>query len=229
MKGTREKAWITVDMSIFSVVQNELKILLVKRNTDPYRRRFALPGGFVYEGEGLDEAAARELYEETNVKNIFLKRLHPFGNPKRDPRGRVVTISYLAIISPEKADIRRRKDTEAEWLAVHELPKLAFDHNEIVDDALRHLRFEVQTTNIAYQLMRPKFTLTELQQAYDVVLGKELDKRNFRKWIKTLDMLKPLRETKMEGAHRPAQLFKFKDEAYSPLKERMSILLPFNS
>lgn len=210
---------VAVDAVVFSVMQHDLKILLIKRKNPPFQGLWALPGGFVRNDEELEEAAARELYEETNVKNIFLKKLTAYGAVNRDPRGRIISIVYLALIDAEKVRLESKTDAErAQWFSLDELPKLAFDHQKIIAESLEELRYEIQTTNIAFQLLPQKFTLTELQKAYEAVLGKALDKRNFRKMIQELHLLKDEKETKMEGAHRPAQLFSFKEKRYSFLK-----------
>jgi 8-oxo-dGTP diphosphatase len=179
----------------------------------------------VNENEDAAEAAQRELEEETCVKNIFLKQLKTYTDPLRDPRGRVISIAYMALISPDQHLHAATDAMVAEWHRVDALPALAFDHKMIVADALRQLRIDIQTTNIAYQILPRKFTLTELQRLYEVVLDKKLDKRNFRKRIKELAILKETNETKMEGAHRPARLYEFRSKKYMNLKERIHVFL----
>ncbi|MFH1511379.1 MAG: NUDIX domain-containing protein [Candidatus Woesearchaeota archaeon] len=217
---------LTVDAVVFTILQTQLKILLIKRKYGPFKGRFALPGGFVRLDENLEQAVRRELEEETGVRNIFLKKLHAFGDVNRDPRGRTVTIPFLAIINAEKISLRATTDAElARWYSVYELPALAFDHKQIIDDALKELRFEIQLTNIAYQLLPQKFTLSELQKAYEIVLDKSIDKRNFRKRMNSLGILKPLRETRMEGAHRPAQLYDFQEKKYTFLRDKINVFV----
>ncbi|MBI2129702.1 NUDIX hydrolase [Candidatus Woesearchaeota archaeon] len=214
----KDRFYIAVDAVIFTILDKELKILLIKRKNDPFKGRYALPGGFVELDENLEDAARRELEEETGVKNIFLKKLHAFGDVGRDPRGRVITIPFLALIDGDKIKFHSTSDAElARWHSVYDLPDLAFDHKKIIEDALQHLRFEMQNTNIAFQMMPEKFTLTELQQAHEIVLDKKTDKRNFRKKISELGILKGLPETKMEGAHRPAKIYSFKLKGYRML------------
>ena len=210
-----DKFAVTVDAVVFTILDKQLKILLIKRKNDPFRGSYALPGGFVNEKENLEDAAKRELEEETGVKNIYLKKLVAFGNVGRDPRGRVITIPYLALIAADDIKLHATTDAElAKWHSVYDLPKLAFDHDKIIEEALRELRFELEHSNIAYQFMPEKFTLTELQKAYETILNKGLDKRNFRKKMKELGFLTSYRERKMEGAHRPAQLHGYKDKRY---------------
>lgn len=209
-----EKPGVSVDIIIFTIKDEDLKVLLVKRKSWPFEDMWALPGGFVGLDESLDDAAKRELLEETNVKDIYLEQLYTFGEPNRDPRTRVITVSYFALISSTELKIKAASDAkDVAWFSVDELPELAFDHNKMMVYALDRIRNKIEYTNIAFQLLPDKFTLTELQKTYEVILNKELDKRNFRKKVKEMDMVKPLKEKKMEGAHRPAQLFVFKKES----------------
>ena len=217
-EAKKDRFYITADAVVFTILNKELKILLIKRKKEPFKGKFALPGGFVELDENLEQAAKRELEEETGVKDIFLKKLHAFGDVGRDPRGRIVTIPFLALIEGEKIKLHATSDAEfAKWRPVYNLPQLGFDHKKIIDDALKHLRAEIQNTNIAFQIMSEKFTLSELQQAYEIILDKKLDKRNFRKKLRELNLLEELFETKMEGAHRPAKLYSFKEKKYKML------------
>jgi 8-oxo-dGTP diphosphatase len=207
-----DQFYLTVDAVIFTIFEKELKILLVKRKYEPYKGSFAIPGGYVRISEELETAASRELEEETGVRDIFLRQLRAFGKIGRDPRGRIITVPFLALIDGEKLKLHATSDAElARWFPVYQMPSLAFDHRDIVDEALSVLRDEVVRTNIAFQLMPERFTLTELQEAYETILDKRLDKRNFRKKIKELSILKDMHETRMEGAHRPAELYSFKE------------------
>lgn len=211
----KSQFYVAADCVVFTIHKHELKLLLIKRKNEPFKARYALPGGFVDIDENLDAAAKRELLEETGVKDILLKQLNAFGDVGRDPRGRVVSVPFIALIDGEDLKLSASTDAElAKWHDAYDLPELAFDHKKIIDMALSYLRHELLTTNIAFQLMPNKFTLSELQKAYEVILGKALDKRNFRKKILELSMVKELNESKMEGAHRPAKLFSFKDPRY---------------
>lgn len=201
---------VTVDVVVFTIQGDALKVLLVKRSLPPFEGKWALPGGFVRKNESLDEAAARELEEETGVKSVFLEQLYTYGDPRRDPRGRVFTVAYYALINPDQV-LRAATDVSAAaWFPLSAVPRLAFDHTEILAYALQRLRYKLEYTSVAFQLLPPKFTLTQLQKVYETVLGKKFDKRNFRKKILSLDLLQPLPEKKRGGAHRPAQLFHFK-------------------
>jgi 8-oxo-dGTP diphosphatase len=160
-----DRFYITADAVVFTILNKELKILLIRRKKEPFKAKFALPGGFVELNENLEDAAKRELEEETGVKDIFLKKLEAYGNVGRDPRGRIVTIPFLALIDGEKVKLHASSDAElAKWYSAYDLPFLAFDHDKIIKEALEHLRAELEDTNIALQIMPEKFTLTELQQ-----------------------------------------------------------------
>ncbi len=201
---------VTVDVVIFTLQERELRVLLIQRGQWPFKDRWALPGGFVQEDEGLEKAAARELYEETGVRDVFLEQLHTFGSLNRDPRTRVITVSYYALVASEQMAPRAQSDArEARWWSVYELPELAFDHDHILGRALVRLRSKVMNSRVAFQLMPEKFTLTQLQRAYEVVLDQNLDKRNFRKKILASDVVVETDEMHKQGRQRPARLFRF--------------------
>ncbi len=226
MFEAKQKILVAVDAVVFTVKSNELYVLLIKRRNPPFKGQYALPGGFVVDNESLEKAALRELEEETGVKDIFIKKLTAYGDVNRDPRGRVITVVFMAVIDSEKFNLRATADAmKAEWVNSNEVKKLAFDHNKILIESLAELKFEIQTTNIVAQLLPEKFTLTEMQKLYEIILGRELDKRNFRKKIRALGILQPTRETKMEGAHRPAVLYKFRSRDYKALREKMHVFL----
>lgn len=206
-----ETPLVTVDIVVFTILQNRLKVLLIQRKQAPYEHMWAIPGGFIHVGETLEEAASRRLHEETNIDNIYLEQLYSFAAPQRDPRTRVITVAYTALISAEKMTLEAHANAEdVQWFCVSELPSLAFDHQEIVDYGLERLKERLETYPIAFQLLPEKFTLTELQRVYELILGKTLDKRNFRKKILSSGILMDIGETKMEGYHRPAQLYSFR-------------------
>lgn len=225
MTGKEGLMQVAVDAVVFTCHENAVKVLLIRRKNEPFYGKYALPGGFVEPDETTEQAVLRELQEETGVKNIFLKQMKTYSNPKRDPRGRVISISYVALISPDQDLFAASDALSAEWISIAHVPALAFDHKEILNDALTNLRMEIQTTNIAAQILSKKFTLSELQRLYEIILDKSLDKRNFRKRIVQLDILKDCAETKMEGAHRPAQLYQFATREYAPLGEKMHVFL----
>lgn len=221
-------ARVAVDVVIFAVRQGRLKVLLVKRGVPPFQGRWAVPGGFLKEDEGLEEAARRELLEETGVSEVYLEQLYSFGRPGRDPRGRVLSICYLALVPPEHAvsPSAGGDAQEASWFDANELPELAFDHAEILEYALQRLRWKLEWTTAAFGLLPKRFTLTELQKVYEAVLKRPIDKRNFRRKVLGLAVLKPTKEFRAEGLPRPAQLFEFSAARFEKLRER-GVLFPF--
>jgi len=216
---------VAVDAVVFTIKNDQLKVLLIRRKYEPFKDKYAIPGGFVKEKEELEDAVKRELKEETGVKNVFLKQLGAYGAVDRDPRGRVLSITFIALINPEQ-NLRATSDAyDAQWHTISQLPKLAFDHEMIFKDALNQLKYELQTTNIAFQILPKRFTLTQLQLLYNSILEKELDKRNFRKRIKELNILNETSESYRDGAHRPAKLYEFKDKKYTNLREKINVFL----
>jgi len=216
---------VTVDIVIFTVHEGILKVLLVKRGIPPFIGKRAIPGGFVHEDEDLDQAALRELGEETGVSDVYLEQLYSFGKLDRDPRGRVVTVAYFALISADRKLKAGSDAAEAAWYAMDDLPRLAFDHTTILNYALERLRNKLEYTTVGFQLLPDKFTLTELQVVYEAILGKKLDKRNFRRKMSVLKILKPLTEYR-RGGQRPAQLYRFVAARFEKLKDK-GILFPF--
>jgi len=217
---------VTVDIVIFTLREGSLQVLLVKRGAPPFEGQYAIPGGFIRGDESLEEAALRELHEETGVRNVFLEQLYTFGDPKRDPRGRVITVAYYALIASDKLSLVAGADAaEAQWFPASSVPPLAFDHKSILDYALERLRNKLEYTTVGFQLLPEKFTLGELQAVYEVILGRPLDKRNFRRKLALLGILKPLREWQRTG-RKPAQLFRFAAARFEKLKDK-GILFPF--
>jgi 8-oxo-dGTP diphosphatase len=216
---------VTVDIVIFTIQTGVLKVLLVRRKIAPFAGQFAIPGGFVHEDEDLDQAAKRELQEETGVSDVYLEQLYSFGKPDRDPRDRVITVAYFALISADRK-LRAGSDAaEADWYSVDDQPSLAFDHAAILNYALERLRNKLEYTTVGFQLLPEKFTLTELQEVYEAILGKNLDKRNFRRKMSVLKILKPLPEYRW-GGQRPAQVYRFVAARFEKLKDK-GILFPF--
>jgi 8-oxo-dGTP diphosphatase len=201
---------VTVDLVIFTIAEDDLKVLLIKRGQEPFKGRWALPGGFVEIDESLERAAARELQEEVGVTNVYLEQLYTFGDPKRDPRGRVISVSYFALVDAERQRIVAASDAaEAQWHSVFDTPKLAFDHGKILDYAVWRLRNKIEWTTVGYELLPKKFTLSELQRVYEIILQRPVDKRNFRKKIMAQGQIVELNETRSDVAHRPARLYSF--------------------
>jgi 8-oxo-dGTP diphosphatase len=208
---------VTVDCVVFTIIEERLAVLLVQRKRPPFKGRWALPGGFIRIDESLEDAARRELAEETGVSNVFLEQLYTFGDLNRDPRERVVTVAYYALVDWETRELRAAAQTGTAgvgWFHIKELPELAFDHYRIIDMALQRLRGKLEYTTVGFELLPGKFTLTELQRVHEIILDRPLDKRNFRKKMKDLEektrLLVRLPEKRMKGVHRPAQLYSFR-------------------
>jgi 8-oxo-dGTP diphosphatase len=215
------RAALTVDCVVFGYDAEELKVLLIQRALEPFKGKWALPGGFVRVDETIDNAARRELTEEAGLKDVFLEQLYTFGAIGRDPRERVVSVAHYALV--KLSDHRAKAATDAanaEWFPISKVPKLAFDHADILAAAMSRLKGKVRYQPIGFELLPPKFTLSELQHLYEAVLETELDKRNFRKKVLGFGLLVPLKETRMAGRHRPAQLFRFDMDKYEKLKKR---------
>jgi len=203
---------VTTDIVIFTIRQEELKVLLIKRALPPFQGEWALPGGFVNLDESLEAGARRELEEETGVKDVYLEQLYTFGAPDRDPRERVITVAYYALIPSDKIELRAASDAEGvSWFGLQELPALAFDHAEILQAAHARLAAKLDYSTIAFQFMSKAFTLSELQQVYELILREPVDKRNFRKRILGLSLIEDTGETRKTGAHRPAKLYRVVD------------------
>lgn len=202
---------VTTDIVIFTLRDGQLKLLLIKRGGEPYQGRWALPGGFVEIGEDLEASARRELEEETGVSGVYLEQLYTFGRPDRDPRERVITVAYYALIPSDQVRLQAATDAEAVgWFAFEELPSLAFDHDEIVAMAHQRLVAKLDYSTIAFQFLPREFTLSELQDVYEIILRAEVDKRNFRKQVLALGKLVETKKLKRDGAHRPARLYRVK-------------------
>jgi 8-oxo-dGTP diphosphatase len=208
---------VAVDVVIFSIADHALQALLVEVKQGAAAGRWAFPGGRVPRGEAPEATAVRELENQTGIRNVYLEQLRTFGDPKRDAQAHVVSIAYFALIPSTGPDVSpplRAGDSppgkyaRLSWFPVDALPSLAYDHNAIAACALQRLRSKLEYTNIVYSLLPPEFTLSELQDVYEIILGRRLDRRNFRKKLHTLGLLKALRRQR-RGAHRPAQLYAF--------------------
>jgi len=200
---------VTVDIVIFTIRDRQLKLLLIRRAGEPYRGRWALPGGFVAEDEDLEQAARRELEEESGVAGVYLEQLYTFGKPDRDPRERIITVAYYTLIPSGKMRLRAASDAEAvDWFGLDELPELAFDHRQIVDMAHARLVAKLDYSTIAFQFLNQTFTLAELQSVYEIIRQAPLDKRNFRKWVLAMEQIEETGEERRDGPHRPARLYR---------------------
>jgi 8-oxo-dGTP diphosphatase len=212
---------VTVDCVVFGLDEADLKLLLIQRKAEPFKGRWALPGGFVQAEESLEQAARRELTEETGLARLYLEQLYTFGDPGRDPRERVISVAHYALVKLADHNLRAASDAaDVAWFPVAELPKLAFDHEKIVDVALKRLKAKVRYEPIGFELLPEKFTLGELQRLYEAVLEQPVDKRNFRKKILGTDLLDALDEYQQDVAHRAAQFYRFNRPRYEQLKKR---------
>lgn len=215
-----DRPLVTVDIVLFVVREDDLQVLLIKRHNPPFQGMWAIPGGFVEINEGLEEAAERELSEETGLSGIYLEQLFTFGAPNRDPRSRVISVAYFALVPAHDVQLRAGDDAaQAAWYSAYSLPKLAFDHAEILEYALTRLRYKLEYSAVGFQLLPEVFTLTELQTAYEIVLGESLDKRNFRRKILLSNILVETGESRA-GEGRPAKLYGYRDDAAPEVKAR---------
>jgi len=210
---------VTVDIVIFTIQDDDFKVLLIERGIEPFEGMWALPGGFVGIDESLRLAAWRELKEETGVNAAFLEQLSAFGHPDRDPRERVITVAYYALIPSDRLRLKASTDArEARLFSMHDLPELAFDHAKILRRAHQRVKDKIDDSIVALQLVPDSFTLSELQRVHERILGMQIDKRNFRKKIRALDLLTLTGEEKRDGPHRPAKLYRVKDPADVPYR-----------
>ncbi|MCP5100392.1 MAG: NUDIX domain-containing protein [Chloroflexi bacterium] len=213
---------VTADVVIFSLVENQLKVLLIKRKFAPFADVWAIPGSFIQIDESLSAAAARALADKTGVKNVYMEQLYTFGEPLRDPRTRVITVTYFALVPYAAVQLHQQDEQTIDlaWHSVIALPDLAFDHAEILDYALTRLRYKLEYTSIGFQLLPDVFTLTELQKAYEIILDEQLDKRNFRRKILSAEILEETGEKKKDGEGRPAKLYRYREDAVAEVKTR---------
>lgn len=205
-----EFAVIASDVVIFTVDEGELKVLLIKMKKKPYTDYWAAPGGLVGPKESVDDAAARILREKAGLSNIHLEQLYTFGKANRDPFGRVVSVAYFALIPSAHLKLHTTDEySDIKWFSMGKLPKLAYDHLEVLRVAKDRLQSKLEYTNIVYSLLPSEFTLSELQDVYETILDRGIDKRNFRKKILALKILKTLKKKREGSAHRPAELYSF--------------------
>jgi 8-oxo-dGTP diphosphatase len=206
---------VTVDCVVFGYRAGGLRLLLIQRGVEPFAGQWALPGGFVRMEESLAEAARRELVEETGLNVSYLEQLLAFGAPDRDPRGRVISVAWYALVREEEHAPHGESDAaEAEWFPADQVPALAFDHGSIVDAARRRLRERIRQAPIGFELLPRRFTLSQIQDLYESCLGRPLDKRNFRRKLLAMDLLTETDRYEENVLHRPARLYQFDLERY---------------
>lgn len=210
---------LSVDAVVFGYEEGIISVLLIKRKYEPFKDNWAIPGGFVLNDESLEKAVERELQEETGIKINYLEQLYSFGEPARDPRGRVVSIAYFALVRPNAFKILASTDaSEVKWFNIKELPKLSFDHESILNMAIKRLQAKITYEPIGFELLDRKFPFSDLEKLYITLLDRDIDRRNFRKKIVGFNVLDELNEKVSRGSGRPANLFKFNEKRYFQLK-----------
>ena len=205
---------VAVDTVILSIIKERLNVLLIKVGSGPYKGDWAIPGGLVQLNESLDDAAVRVLNQNANIKKLHLEQLYTFGDPKRDKRGQIISVSYFLLLpNPEAYEIKTLEYYKAiKWHPITTLPIMAFDHKKIVNYAYERLKSKMEYSTIAYSLLPELFTLTQMQKVYEAVWGNKIDKRNFRKRISNLGIIEKTDKVDGDSNHRPAQLYKFRDQ-----------------
>jgi len=211
---------VTTDVVIFTIEDGQLKVLLIKRANEPFKDQWALPGGFLFEDEEPEHAAVRILKDKAGIKNVYVEQLYTFGGSGRDPRGKIITVSYFALVPKEKIKISvSDKIQTPTFRSVKKLPDIAFDHNRIITYALKRLQSKLEYTNVVYSLLPRYFTFNQLQNAYEIISGRKLDKRNFRKKFMLLKLIKATKKVLKGERQRPAKLYEFTHHKPAELKK----------
>jgi len=217
---SKQSIKLTVDSVVFGYKDGNISILLIKRKYEPFKGKWAIPGGFVENNESLEEAAERELQEETGIKINFLEQLYTFGKPSRDPRGRIVSVVYFGLLRPDGLKISASTDAgDVQWFNIDKMPNLSFDHKEILELAIKRVQAKITYEPIGFELLNKKFPFSDLEKLYTTLLGREIDRRNFRKKFIKLNILDELDELHLKGHGRPAKLFQFNQKRYFKLKK----------
>lgn len=217
---TKQSIKLAVDAVVFGYEAGLISVLLIQRKYKPFKGYWALPGGFVMEDESLEAAVERELHEETGVKISYLEQLYTFGSPERDPRGRVVSVTYFGLVRPNSFNISASTDAaNVRWFNINGLPDISFDHKEILNAAIKRLQGKILYEPIGFELLDKKFPFSDLEKLYSTLLGRQVDRRNFRKKILGLNILDELEEKVSKGSGRPANLFQFNQKRYFQLKK----------
>ena len=215
------RAALTVDCVVFGLDDEDLKILLIERGLEPFAGMWAVPGGFVHLDESLEEAAARELREETGLIAAYLEQFHAFSRVDRDPRERIVTIAFYSLVNIFDHKVRAATDArDAAWFSLQDAPQLAFDHEEILKAAFQRLKERVRTKPVGFELLPDKFALSQLQHLYETILERTLDKRNFRRKVLSLEFVEETSEIQKDVSHRAARLYRFNKRKYEKMAKR---------
>ena len=211
---------VTTDVVIFTIENEKLKVILIKRAKKPFKNQWALPGGFIHANESPKQAALRVLKNKAGVKNVFIEQLYTFAGSNRAPRGNVITVTSFALVPLNKIRFQKTKETQTPtFFPLKKLPKLAFDHKYIIAYAVSRLRAKLEYTNAVYSLLPQEFTFNQLQEVYEIIWGKKKDKRNFRKKFLQLGLIRPLNKKYSGVRQRPAQLFRFVPQKLTELKK----------
>jgi 8-oxo-dGTP diphosphatase len=213
------KVPLTVDCVIFGFEENKLKILLIKSDLEQYKGKFSLLGDFVQDNEELDDAAYRILKQRTGMENVYLDQVRAFGSPTRHPGGRVITIAYCSLLNIQHHSLNIH-DNEIEWVSLESLTEMAFDHQNIVNVCYSWLQKKIQEHPLGFNLLPDKFSLRELQNLYEAILGITLDRRNFRKKFASMDLLIDTNEMEQDVSHRPGKLYQFDYQKYEKNKRK---------
>ena len=221
---SQTKCLVALDSIIFGFDGDELKLLLVKRGIEEERHTWSLMGGWVQPDESLEEASTRILFELTSLSDIYLEQLHTFGNPKRDPVERTVSVAYFALINVDDYDNKISKNFEAQWFSMQELPQLLFDHSAMVQMAIEHLRYKASQHPVGFELLPEKFTIPQLQKLYEAIFGTELDKRNFSRKLLSTNLLIKLEEKQKGFSKKGAFYYRIDEEKY---KKQFNTFLNF--
>jgi 8-oxo-dGTP diphosphatase len=212
---------LSIDCLIFGFKKNELDILLVQHGEGISKGKWALPGGWIRYNESTDDAAARLLSDLTGVSNIYLEQLRSFGHVDRYPSKRVITIAYYALVKPENYMLHPGfTATDAQWFKISDVPELPYDHADILENGLKYLKHKVRHEPIGFNLLPKKFTLLQLQELYEAILEKKLDKPNFRRKLMKMNLLDPCKEKQTDVSHRAANLYRFDKKIYDKLTEK---------
>ncbi len=216
-----ERPALATDCVIFGFDGGELKLLLLEREKEPFQNKWALPGGFVFMNETTEESAKRLLLEKAGIKDVFIEQLFTYSDLDRDPRERIVSVAYFALVNKLQYQLIAGRDTvKAEWFELSGLPELAFDHGKIVQDAIQRLKGKVSYQPVGFELLDEKFTLSQLQSLYEAILETPVDKRNFRRKILNMGLLKALDEKEQNVARKAARFYSFDKKAYKALTEK---------
>lgn len=212
---------LTTDCVIFGFDESDLKVLLIERGFEPYKGKWAFPGGFLNMDEDAETGAKRELLEETGLKEIYIEQLYTFSTVDRDPRGRVISVVYFALVSlKDNMPIAGDDAKKAEWFPINNMPDLAFDHKDVFKMALQRLKGKIRYQPIGFELLPEKFTFPDLEHLYEVILETKIDRRNFRKKIQKMKLLIELDEKQQGVAHKAASFYKFDKQKYEQLSEK---------